>query len=603
MKPFRVVINYVNPPLVRLFCLCLLLAGCAYFEPINPVVIPALVTNPPDRITPTPFQPASATPAKITPPTTPQVKQEASPTEPVDLNASPTAGVNQVNSSQLPGLWVAPYLPPTLRDDLVVPAGFSMSEGSQGSAIRLEVGDQIPLTQWIYTLVAPFPTIPDGVSGKDLSQSWKGESRGSFAGLPLLVDENTLGVLEAFWGKPATGSVQTLPSDELLGYAWDHRPSWAIIPFEDLEPRWKVLEVDGQSPLHKDFDPDKYALTVSFSLEGDSNLARELLNDDRENGSINLGLPETNRQPDKLTTLVMTGVTALVRATAFTMNRNGVLYPALDIGDVLREADLTHISNEIPFTTACPPPNPTQVGLVFCSDPSYIALLEDIGTDIVELTGDHFGDWGPDAMRYTLDLYRKEGWVYYGGGYNRNDARQARLVENNGNHLAFIGCNAKGGGYATASENTPGAVSCDYDWMHNEIDRLTKAGNIVIATFQHFEYYTYFAQPDQIVDFRGMAQAGAAVVSGSQAHQPQGMEFYKGAFIHYGLGNLFFDQYNYCADLACNYAFIDRHVFYDNRYLGTELITIQFQDYARPRLMTPEERSALLQVVFSASNW
>jgi poly-gamma-glutamate synthesis protein (capsule biosynthesis protein) len=106
-----------------------------------------------------------------------------------------------------------------------------------------------------------------------------------------------------------------------------------------------------------------------------------------------------------------------------------------------------------------------------------------------------------------------------------------------------------------------------------------------------------------VEDFRSMAKAGAVIVSGSQAHQPQGMEFSKGAFIHYGLGNLFFDQYHYCTDNACDDAFIDRHVFYDGRYIGTDLITIVFEDYARPRPMTDEERARLLETVFAASEW
>nr|HMN61973.1 hypothetical protein [Anaerolinea sp.] len=50
-------------------------------------------------------------------------------------------------------------------------------------------------------------------------------------------------------------------------------------------------------------------------------------------------------------------------------------------------------------------------------------------------------------------------------------------------------------------------------------------------------------------------------------------------------------------------AFIDRHVFYDGRYIGTELLTIRFVDYARSRPMTPAERQALLQIVFDASRW
>jgi poly-gamma-glutamate synthesis protein (capsule biosynthesis protein) len=116
-----------------------------------------------------------------------------------------------------------------------------------------------------------------------------------------------------------------------------------------------------------------------------------------------------------------------------------------------------------------------------------------------------------------------------------------------------------------------------------------------------------------------MAEAGAVIVSGSQAHQPQAMEFYpeetpaeagtglqtrpysKGAFIHYGLGNLFFDQYD--VSQACRQAFVDRHVFYDNRYISTELLPMMFVDYARPRPMTSDEEAELLHSVFSASGW
>ena len=50
-------------------------------------------------------------------------------------------------------------------------------------------------------------------------------------------------------------------------------------------------------------------------------------------------------------------------------------------------------------------------------------------------------------------------------------------------------------------------------------------------------------------------------------------------------------------------AFIDRHLFYGGRYINTQLITIQFVDYARPRLMTADERTALLTTVFTASGW
>lgn len=465
--------------------------------------------------------------------------------------------------------------------------------------VYLEVGEQRPLAHWVYVLAAPFSTVVDEVSAGDLRRSWQGEPRPPFDGEPLLLGESTAGVFTTLWGQPASGAVEILPEDELLAYAWEHSPSWALMPFEALEPRWKVLAVDGQSPLRKDFNPHDYPLAVTFSAAGDPQQIEAFL-------ALNLaedGALLSNRQAHKLTTVAMTGVTALVRATAWTMERNGITYPAQDIGALLSEADVTHVSNEIPFDASCPPPNPSQADLRFCSDPDYIELMAAIGTDVVELTGDHFADRGPEAMRYTLDLYSQAGWTYYGGGYDRQDARQARLVEHNGNKLAFIGCNGKGGGYATASETEPGAVACDFDWMHREIANLRRDGYQVIATFQHFEYYSYYPQPLQVTDFGGMAQAGAVIVSGSQAHQPQGMAFEGRSFIHYGLGNLFFDQYQFCTDNACDDGFIDRHVFYDGRFIGTELLTIRFVDYARPRLMTPEERAELLDKVFTASGW
>ncbi len=99
-------------------------------------------------------------------------------------------------------------------------------------------------------------------------------------------------------------------ADQLVDSAWADRPAWAIVPFEALEPRWKVLSVDGQSPVHNDFDPTAYPLKIAFSLQPAA-----------------FSLPPSNRDPDKLTVLAMTGTTALVRGTADRMEKNGVLYP------------------------------------------------------------------------------------------------------------------------------------------------------------------------------------------------------------------------------------------------------------------------------------
>jgi len=302
---------------------------------------------------------------------------------------------------------------------------------------------------------------------------------------------------------------------------------------------------------------------------------------------------------------MLTGVTALVRGTASLMEIHGMEYPAEYIGDVLREADILHINNEVPFWKTCPEPYYWE-GLKFCSRTKYIQLLEAIGTDVIDLAGDHFQDWGPEAILFTLDLYKERGWPYYGGGANIAEAQAAARFEHHGNRIAFLGCNAKPKGYAGASEKTPGAVHCDFDQLTAAIRAQREAGYLPIVTFQHLEYYSYNAHPILEADFQRVAEAGAVIVSGSQAHQPHAMTFFaqpggEAAFLHYGLGNLFFDQAIFGPETS--QAFLDRHVFYDGRYISTELLTIMFVDNARARLMTPEERTALLTTIFQASGW
>jgi hypothetical protein len=489
-------------------------------------------------------------------------------------------------------VWISQTLPPALLSALTLPAGWTTTGFSEEADVQIRIGAESPVSTWIYALVAPFPTVPDGVSVMELHKSWSGQGETPFAGRPLLMDQNTLEVFSTLWGIPAPGATRVVPAENLADSAWSERPAWGIIPWDQIEPRWKVLEVNGLSPMRREFDVSAYPLAVPVSCLGDPEACRE---------EFAPALPATNRDPSRLTTLLLTGVTALVRATATKMESRGILYPAEDIGLLLQSADLTHISNEIPFHTNCPPPDPDPDIFRFCSDPRYIDLLEYIGTDIVELTGNHVLDYGTDALLYTMELYRQRGWRYYAAGKNLEAAKAPIQVEHNGNRLAFIGCNKPGYSKEWATEETPGTAPCDFEYLRDEIARLRGEQYLPIMTFQYIEYYQYAPTPEQVEDFHTVAEAGPVIVSGSQAHHPQTFTFDGGAFIHYGLGNLFFDQYGLQRETEL--AFIDRHVFYQGRYLGTELITIQFVDSARPRFMTPGERADFLATVFAASGW
>lgn len=491
--------------------------------------------------------------------------------------------------------WVSPSVPSHLRE-MFLQKGFQVSTSKQElTSLFIDItknksGQNI--STWTYALVAPFPTLVDDISTEDLLSAWSASSSGTFSGIPFLMDESTLTTFTALWGEPAQGAVQVVSADQLLDTAWNQIPSWAIIPFTAIEPKWKVLMIDGQSPIQKKFNPNTYPLSVAFQLTCGNPCPVKNLEE----------LSFQNRDPKKLTTVIMTGVTAMVRATAATMDAKGILYPGEAIREMLLEADITHINNEVPFYSHCPSPDENQKTLVFCSSPRYIKLLTDIGADVIELSGDHFADYGQEAMFETMQIYKENNLGYYGGGLNLEDGRKPLLLEVNGNKLMFIGCNYKDG-YATATDTVPGSVPCDFDYITGQIAYYRSQGYLPISTFQYHEFDFPEATPQQEIDFRTMADAGAVIVSGSQAHVPQVMEFHQGAFIHYGLGNLFFDQVPKTGRSPKQNEFIDRHIFYDGRYIGVELVTTFLEDYARPRYMKPAERIKFLTQYFSDSGW
>lgn len=489
-------------------------------------------------------------------------------------------------------LWISPAVPDALKA-AALSLGYTVSGDPVGANTLLDV-EKIPdagSSSWIYALVAPFPTTVDGVDFVDVRNAWSGIPGESFSGRPIWLDEQTLAAFSTLWGMPAPGSVQIAPAGDLLDLAWSNQPAWGIIPFDLLDPRWKVLSVDGQSPIQKEFIVSNYPLTVRFSLE-----------------PAVFPLPASNRDPEKMTILAMTGVTALVRATADQMEQHGILYPGEEVRSVLRAADITHVSNEIPFEQNCPTPDPWTDSLVFCSDPRYISLLEDIGTDIIELSGNHLLDYGPEAALATIDMYEQRNWLMFAGGRNLEDSFKPAILEDHGNKLAFIGCNLVGPPGDFPTETRPGSTPCDLNRIGAEISSLRQRGYLPIMTFQYQEYYQPQPSSGERVDFQTMADAGAIIVSGSQSHVPAVMAFSGDTFIHYGLGNLFFDQMSHLMpDGSLIYdtrnLFIDRHVIYNGRHISTELLTYIIEDYSRPRLMTGEERLRMLTEIFQAGGW
>jgi len=436
----------------------------------------------------------------------------------------------------------------------------------------------------VYALAAPFPTVTDTISFAALKAFWQGDMnalddywRGS--DLTLVVAPDTYEAMKGVLGQPGNANIAQADARDLVAVAWAARPgALAILPFDQLEARWKLLWVDGINLFDKAADVARYPLKA-----GDG--------------------PAINRDLNRMAVVAMTGVTAMVRGTAVMMERKGITYPGEAIRDWLTTADVTHISNEVSFWDKCPRPS-FNSGVSMCSDPKYIELLEYVGTDIIELSGNHLWDKGWIHLSNTLKLYEDRGWPYFAGGRNAAEALKPVTMNVNGNPIAFVGCNWFGANWAT--DERPGSARCgskspyNLDLIVPVIQALREQGYLVIATLQYAEFYTYRATPQQQRDFKALRDAGAVVVNGSQGHHAQGFDVSAQGFIHYGTGNLFFgDQ----AGVGTHQTFIDRHVFYDGRYLGVDLRTAYIMDYSQPVPMSQKDRAALLRTLFAASGY
>ncbi len=529
-----------------------------------------------------------------------QAPPKASPT----LTPSPTPTALPIT------LWIDPILPDDFRKKINLPEGMLTSRSETEANLFLTAGDPpdsaslLGETWQTYALVAPFFTVQDDLSMADLLSFVRGDQP---AELPVTVDTILLRNQDnALVAHLFDSTASKIPPKSKIDNVTDafFRPevqtqegAWAILPFELLVPQWKVISIDGKSPLDDDFAPESTPLTQQITLS--TNLADLSLTADQLAGL----LPTSNRDRTKLTSLIMTGVTAMTRDTAYIMSTEGVTFPGTEIWEFMRAADLTHISNEVSFYEGCRFPDPDYTGFIFCSDPAYIHLLAYLGADIIELTGNHNNDvralYKEDSVPFTLDLYRKYGMQWYAGGVNIADAKQPLLIEHNGNKLAFIGCNSYGPDMAWAKEDSSGAAPCeDFGWISDEVTRLRSQGYLPIVTFQYQEDYLVTAQSPAIRDFRRLADAGALIVNGSQSHVAKAMEFWNHSFIQYGLGNLFFDQPGFYITYD---GIIQKHFFYQGRHVSTQLLTITLEETAKPRLMTPQERQKFLDDIFEAS--
>ena len=512
--------------------------------------------------------------------------------------ASDKLSATPIPSIQLP-VSFGPGVPAGLIDaaSWVTLRGAQVMTTTGAAPVRFEVDDMNgePAYQVTFAVATRFDTIDPALPYAELRSAWAGETI-TYTALVVLTD--TLPLLEQVLGNAGPSVTGYATVDEIVAATWQDRSTLAVLPFDQLEPRLVVLSIDGQNPVENasGFDPQNYPLVADVHVHRapadplEAALVSEFL--DR--------LPDGNRNPDDLTVLAMTGVTAMCRMTAAQMDLLGPAWPAAIVGPGLASADITHISNEVPFVVGCET-NTSQDNYNFCSKPEYMETLIASGADIIGMTGNHQNDFGRQNALASLEFYAEYNLPYYGGGKNLEEAMKPLFIEHNGTRMAFLGANSYGPKMAWATDALPGAAPFDLNILSATIRSIKQKNlaDVVLVELQYQESYGTEPLADQRIDFNALVRAGADIVTGVQSHVPQGMEFTDGSLILYGLGNLYFDQMG----PTTREGMIARHTFYRGRHLSTQIQTTLVHDYGQPQWTSPAERASMLQRVFDASYW
>ena len=208
-------------------------------------------------------------------------------------------------------------------------------------------------------------------------------------------------------------------------------------------------------------------------------------------------------------------------------------FPFRNVKSIFIEDDLTLINFEGTLTTEGRNPDKRNNSFLFRADPSYVSMLSDNGVESVSLENNHVLDMGVAGLSET-----KKTLVDAGISFACED--QPAIIEIKGVRIGSLAYQTFGGRHDEIIELLP-----------RVIDSLRDRGcDIVIVSYHWGDEKDYKPNDNQIRLGRATIDAGADLVIGHHSHRINPIEYYKGHYICYSLGNFSFAGNNKPDDMS-----------------------------------------------------
>ena len=309
----------------------------------------------------------------------------------------------------------------------------------------------------------------------------------------------------------------------------------------DLEEVSSVQETEEGSKKQE-------TLNANAQAELDDSKYGKLLKDANQMKENNIYTKDTSSE-EQVTLLF--GGDILFDDSYAVMNRlrqreNGI-YDCMDeaLLKEMRDADIFMLNNEFTYTAR----GTATAGksYTFRSKPENIAMLNDLGVDIVSLANNHAYDFGEISLLDTLETLSGAGIPYVGAGKNLEEAVRPTYFIANDIKIAYLSATQierlDNPDTREATETSPGVFRC---WNPEKLlaaIKTAKENSDFVVVYVHWGTENE-SNPDwaQLEQAPLLAEAGADLIVGDHTHCLQGIAFCGDTPVIYSLGNFWFSS-------------------------------------------------------------
>ncbi len=255
---------------------------------------------------------------------------------------------------------------------------------------------------------------------------------------------------------------------------------------------------------------------------------------------------------------------------------NGYQYLFSRVKKAVSEADVAFANLESPASYLGEPYPGKPENVTFRSDPASLFGLKWAGFDVVSLANNHMNDYGPRALRETLDYLDLLEIARCGSGSSAGEARSPAIVVKNGVKLAFLayaepiwsvieaddilnpriltriekrlhGISPVAQVVADPDNPGTGPEGVALARLESIVEDIRSVRGVykpdyILVSVHWGEEHQHYPQKWQKILGRAIIDAGATAVLGHHPHVLQGIELYHGGAILYSMGNFVFDM-------------------------------------------------------------